>query len=128
MTTEADIVSVEPVIGMEIHVQLCTRTKLFTGAPSTASADFDEADPNTLTDPLVLALPGTLPVMNRAAVELSVLVGFAMGCDIAPRATWDRKSYFYPDLPKAYQISQYDRPLCGTGTIEAADFRQAPAG
>lgn len=125
MTTEADIVSVEPVIGMEIHVQLCTRTKLFTGAPSTASADFDEADPNTLTDPLVLALPGTLPVMNRAAVELSVLVGLAMGCDIAPRATWDRKSYFYPDLPKAYQISQYDRPLCGTGTIEVPAMDEA---
>ena len=125
MTTEADIVSVEPIIGMEIHVQLCTRTKLFTGAPSTASVDFDGAEPNSLTDPLVLALPGTLPVMNRDAVELSVLVGLAMGCDIAKRATWDRKSYFYPDLPKAYQISQYDHPLCGTGTIEVPAMDEA---
>ena len=125
MTTQDDIVSIEPIIGMEIHVQLRTRTKLFTSAPSTASDEFDEADPNTLTDPVVLAMPGTLPVMNRAAVELSVLVGLAMGCDIAPRATWDRKSYFYPDLPKAYQISQYDRPLCGTGTIEVPAMDEA---
>ena len=125
MSTAPEIVKVEPIIGMEIHVQLCTRTKLFTLAPSTASAEFDEAEPNTLTDAVVLALPGTLPVMNRDAVELSVLVGLAMGCDIAPRATWDRKSYFYPDLPKAYQISQYDRPLCGPGVLEVPAMDEA---
>ncbi len=125
MTTPSDIVSVEPIIGMEIHVQLCTRTKLFTRAPSTASAEFNEAAPNTLTDALVLALPGTLPVMNRDAVELSVLVGLAMGCQIAPRAAWDRKSYFYPDLPKAYQISQYEHPLCGKGVLEVPAMDEA---
>lgn len=118
MTSAHDIARVEPIIGMEIHVQLATRTKLFSPAPSTASPGFTQAEPNTLTDPLILALPGTLPVMNREAVELAALVGLAMNCAIAPRATWDRKSYFYPDLPKAYQISQYDHPLCGPGFLD----------
>lgn len=125
MTSPADIVSVRPIIGMEIHVQLRTRTKLFTAAPSTGSMESGEAPPNTLTDARVLALPGTLPVMNRQAVELGAMVGMAMGCAIAPRATWDRKSYFYPDLPKAYQISQYDHPLCGPGTLECPAMDEA---
>ncbi|MBK7403266.1 MAG: Asp-tRNA(Asn)/Glu-tRNA(Gln) amidotransferase subunit GatB [Phycisphaerales bacterium] len=115
--TPADIDRVEPVIGMEIHVELATRTKMFTRAPSPAHPAYDGAAPNTLIDPVVLALPGALPVMNRAAVEMSVMVGLALGCSIAPVSRWDRKSYFYPDLPKAYQISQYDLPLCFDGEV-----------
>jgi len=111
------IASVRPIIGMEVHVELATRTKMFTRAPSPACT-LDDAPPNTLTDPVVLALPGALPVMNRAAVELSVLVGLALNCSIAERSKWDRKNYFYPDLPKAYQISQYDLPLCFDGAVD----------
>jgi aspartyl-tRNA(Asn)/glutamyl-tRNA(Gln) amidotransferase subunit B len=112
------IARVRPIIGMEIHVELRTRTKMFTAAPSPAHPDFHGADPNTLTDALVLALPGTLPVPNRAAIELSMRVGLALGCRIAERTKWDRKSYFYPDLPKAYQISQYDLPVCFDGAVD----------
>jgi len=103
---------------MEIHVQLATRTKLLSRALSTAWPGADDAPPNTLTDPVVLALPGALPVMNRAAVELSMLVGLALGCRLNTRTTWDRKSYFYPDLPKAYQTSQFDLPICGEGALD----------
>ncbi len=103
---------------MEIHVELATRRKMFASAPSPAHPDFEDAEPNTLIDPVVLALPGALPVMNRAAVEMSMLVGMALGCSIAERSVWDRKSYFYPDLPKAYQLSQYDLPLCFDGAVD----------
>jgi len=106
---------------MEVHVELATRSKMFTRAPSPAFAgcsSVEEAAPNSLVDPVVLALPGTLPVMNRAAVEMSMRVGLALGCRVAPVSRWDRKSYFYPDLPKAYQISQYDLPLCFDGVVE----------
>ena len=99
------------IVGLEIHVELCTRSKMFTRAPNPAHVDFDGSDPNSLVDPLVAALPGTLPVMNRAAVEMSARVGMALGCEIAKQCRWDRKNYFYPDLPKGYQISQYDQPL-----------------
>ncbi|MEO1583465.1 MAG: Asp-tRNA(Asn)/Glu-tRNA(Gln) amidotransferase subunit GatB [Planctomycetota bacterium] len=112
------IVSVRLVVGMEIHVELATRTKMFTRVPSPAHPDHEASEPNTLIDPVVLALPGALPVMNRSAVELSMLVGMALGCSIAERSVWDRKSYFYPDLPKAYQISQYDLPLCFDGAVD----------
>ncbi len=105
-------------VGMEVHVELCTRSKMWTSAPNVAHPDFDAADPNTLTDPVVLGLPGVLPVMNRAAVEMSIKVGLALGCKIAGFTKWDRKSYYYPDLPKNYQISQYDQPLCEEGAIE----------
>jgi len=128
----AEIVSVEPIIGMEVHVELATRTKMFTRAPSPAHPEFHDAGPNTLTDGVVLALPGTLPVMNRAAVEMAALVGLALGCSIAPLSRWDRKSYFYPDLPKGYQISQYDLPLCFDGVFDLpatdAQGRIDPAG
>lgn len=103
---------------MEVHVELSTRSKMFTRAPNPAGHAAEDAGPNTLTDALVLALPGTLPVMNRSAVEMAALVGLALGCRIAERAVWDRKSYFYPDLPKAYQISQYDQPLCFDGAVD----------
>ncbi|MDX2148974.1 MAG: Asp-tRNA(Asn)/Glu-tRNA(Gln) amidotransferase subunit GatB [Planctomycetota bacterium] len=105
------------IVGLEIHVELATRTKMFSRAPSPAHAEHHESASNTLIDPTVLGLPGALPIMNRAAVEMSMLVGLALGCRIAPLARWDRKSYFYPDLPKSYQISQYDLPLCFDGSL-----------
>jgi aspartyl-tRNA(Asn)/glutamyl-tRNA(Gln) amidotransferase subunit B len=100
----------EPVIGLEVHVQLKTRTKMFCRC-ATAFGDPE----NTHTCPVCLAHPGSLPVPNRAAVEWTILLGLALGCEIAPRALFHRKHYFYPDLPKGYQLSQYDEPLCGEG-------------
>lgn len=101
---------------MEIHVELATKSKMFTAAPNGA-ANFG-AEPNTLVDPQVIGLPGTLPVMNKRAVELSILTGLALGCKVAKFTKWDRKSYYYPDLPKNYQISQYDLPLCYDGEYQ----------
>ncbi|MBI1369448.1 MAG: Asp-tRNA(Asn)/Glu-tRNA(Gln) amidotransferase subunit GatB [Planctomycetes bacterium] len=105
-------------VGMEIHVELATRTKMWTGVPNVAHRDYFEAAPNSLVDPIVIGMPGTLPVMNGAAVEMSIKVGLALGCEIARWCKWDRKSYYYPDLPKNYQISQYDLPLVGTGVVD----------
>jgi aspartyl-tRNA(Asn)/glutamyl-tRNA(Gln) amidotransferase subunit B len=102
----------EPVIGLEIHVQLKTRTKMF----CRCAAGFGAGE-NTQTCPVCLGFPGALPVANRAAVEWTVLLGLALGCEIAERAVFARKNYFYPDLPKGYQISQYDLPLCTDGKI-----------
>lgn len=121
--TAPGIARVELIVGLEVHVQLATRTKMFTSAGNSAHPENDGAGPNTLIDPTVLALPGALPVMNRAAVEMAMKVGLALNCSIAPFTKWDRKSYFYPDLPKSYQISQYDLPLCFDGAVElpAAD-------
>ncbi|TVQ80822.1 MAG: Asp-tRNA(Asn)/Glu-tRNA(Gln) amidotransferase subunit GatB [Phycisphaeraceae bacterium] len=113
-----DIQRVIPKIGLEVHVELATRSKMFTRVGNPACPEFEDSEPNTLIDPVVLALPGALPVPNRAAVEMSVRVGLALGCQIATLTKWDRKSYFYPDLPKAYQISQYDLPVCGDGAID----------
>ena len=111
------IQSVKLKVGLEVHVELATRTKMFSRCPSPAHPEFDAAPPNSLIDPVVLALPGALPVMNRAAVEMAMMVGLALNCSIAQRTKWDRKSYFYPDLPKGYQISQYDLPLCFDGMV-----------
>ena len=105
-------------IGMEIHVELATRSKMFTRAASIAHPDHFDASPNRLVDPVVLALPGTLPVMNKAAIEMSIKVGLALNCTISKFSKWDRKNYFYPDLPKGYQISQYDLPLCTDGYLD----------
>ena len=102
----------EPVIGLEIHVQLKTRTKMFCACEV---AYFDT--PNSHTCPVCLAHPGALPVANAKAIEYTVKLGLALGCEIAPRALFHRKNYFYPDLPKGYQISQYDVPLCGKGAF-----------
>jgi aspartyl-tRNA(Asn)/glutamyl-tRNA(Gln) amidotransferase subunit B len=102
----------EPVIGLEIHVHLKTRTKMFCRCPV---AYFEP--PNTQTCPVCLALPGSLPVPNRKAVEWTILLGLALGCEIAPHAVFHRKNYFYPDNPKGYQISQYDEPLCIGGRV-----------
>lgn len=105
-------------VGMEIHVELCTRSKMFSRSANVAHAEHYDAEPNTLLDPIVLGLPGALPVMNLAAVESSIMVGLALNCAIAEISRWDRKNYFYPDLPKGYQISQYDLPLCFDGELE----------
>lgn len=104
----------ESVIGLEIHVQLATRSKLFTTAP----VGFD-APPNTLVDPVVLGMPGVLPVLNREAVEMAMKVGLALGCEVHTSSVFARKHYFYPDLPKGYQISQFDAPICTGGGIWA---------
>ena len=103
----------EAVIGLEVHVQVKTRSKIFTRV----AAGYGH-EPNTLTDPVVLALPGTLPVMNKAALDASIKAGLLLGCEIAPVCKWDRKNYFYPDSPKNYQISQYDQPMCLGGAVE----------
>jgi len=104
----------EPVIGVEIHVQLSTRTKMFCGC----ELSFGDP-PNTHTCPVCLAHPGVLPVVNEEAVRRALLIGLALGCEIAPRSIFHRKNYFYPDLPKAYQISQFDIPICGRGEFRA---------
>jgi aspartyl-tRNA(Asn)/glutamyl-tRNA(Gln) amidotransferase subunit B len=103
----------QPVIGLEVHVQLATASKAFSGAP----AGFG-APPNSQCDPVVLGLPGCLPVFNGHALELAIRLGLACGSRIRPLSRFARKHYFYPDLPKGYQISQYDEPLCEGGTIE----------
>ncbi len=102
----------EAVIGLEVHVQLSTRTKIF----SISSAAFG-AEPNQHTDPVCLGLPGALPVLNREAVDSAVRLGLACGCHIRERCRFARKHYFYPDLPKGFQISQYDEPLCEGGAV-----------
>jgi aspartyl-tRNA(Asn)/glutamyl-tRNA(Gln) amidotransferase subunit B len=103
----------EPVIGLEIHVQLKTRTKMFCRCP----VGFGAAE-NTQTCPVCLGFPGALPVPNRTAIEWVVKLGLALGCEIARRAVFARKNYFYPDLPKGYQISQYDLPSCTDGKVK----------
>jgi aspartyl-tRNA(Asn)/glutamyl-tRNA(Gln) amidotransferase subunit B len=111
----------EPVVGLEIHVQLKTRTKMFCRCPNTFTSE-----PNTNTCPVCLAFPGALPTPNETAVEWTLKLGLALGCEIAPHAIFHRKHYPYPDLPKGYQISQYDEPLCVNGTFvvpgEDGDF------
>jgi aspartyl-tRNA(Asn)/glutamyl-tRNA(Gln) amidotransferase subunit B len=102
----------EPVIGLEVHVQLATRTKMFCSCELSFGAE-----PNTLTCPVCLAHPGALPVTNAQAVHFGLMIGLALECEIAPRSIFHRKNYFYPDSPKAYQISQYDIPLCTDGRL-----------
>jgi aspartyl-tRNA(Asn)/glutamyl-tRNA(Gln) amidotransferase subunit B len=104
-------------VGLEVHVQLKTRSKMFCACP----VEFG-AEPNTHTCPVCLGLPGALPVMNHEALRMTVLTGLMLGCDIAPICKFDRKNYFYPDMPKNYQISQYDMPLCTNGTVPLHDL------
>ncbi|HYG69906.1 MAG TPA: Asp-tRNA(Asn)/Glu-tRNA(Gln) amidotransferase subunit GatB, partial [Anaeromyxobacteraceae bacterium] len=102
----------QPVLGLEVHAQLLTRSKIFCGC-STAFG----AAPNTHVCPVCLGLPGVLPALNAQVVEFAVRTGLALGCTIEPRSTWARKNYFYPDLPKGYQVSQYDAPICSGGGV-----------
>src|SRR5438105_222944 len=104
-------------IGLEVHVQLKTRSKMFCTCP----VEFG-AEPNTHTCPVCLGLPGALPVMNHEALRMTALTGLMLGCDIAPICKFDRKNYFYPDMPKNYQISQYDMPLCTNGSVPLHDL------
>ncbi len=103
----------EMVIGLEVHVELKTATKIFCSCPTTYGAE-----PNTQCCPVCMGMPGTLPVLNEQVVNYAVMAGIATNCEIARFSKEDRKNYFYPDLPKAYQISQYDLPLCRTGYID----------
>jgi aspartyl-tRNA(Asn)/glutamyl-tRNA(Gln) amidotransferase subunit B len=105
-------VTYEPVIGLEIHVQLKTQTKMFCGC----ALSFGE-EPNTRTCPVCLGLPGTLPVVNAEAIHYGLMIGMALECEPAPRSIFHRKNYFYPDLPKGYQVSQYDIPLAKDGKL-----------
>jgi aspartyl-tRNA(Asn)/glutamyl-tRNA(Gln) amidotransferase subunit B len=103
----------DPVLGFEVHVELNTKTKMFSSAPNVFG---DE--PNTAVTPVDLGLPGVLPAVNKAAVESSIKIGLALGCKIAPSCTFARKQYFYPDTPKNFQTSQYEDPIAFDGSID----------
>ena len=107
----------EPVIGLEIHVQLKTRSKMFCASPNNP----DETEPNRNICEVCTAQPGSMPVINKEAVHMAILVGLALGCEIPEYSKFDRKNYFYPDLPKGYQISQFDQPICGAG-IQVVEY------
>ena len=121
MTTEilvpfdAALERFEPVIGLETHVELGTRTKMFCGCITTFGAE-----PNTHTCPVCLGLPGSLPTVNERSIEYTIKIGLALNCSIAPWCRFARKNYFYPDMPKNFQISQYDEPLCTDGYLDVA--------
>ena len=105
----------EAVIGLEVHAELATNSKMFCGCPVVDSV---EAEPNTAVCPVCLGMPGMLPVINKRAVEFAIKVGLALGCSIEHHNIFARKNYFYPDLPKGYQVSQYELPLCLNGKVE----------
>ena len=106
-----------PTIGLEVHVQLKTRSKMFCGCPVEYGAP-----PNTHTCPVCLGYPGALPVMNEEALKMSALTGLMLGCAVPDFCKFDRKNYFYPDMPKNYQITQYDQPICAGGAVPLHDF------
>jgi aspartyl-tRNA(Asn)/glutamyl-tRNA(Gln) amidotransferase subunit B len=113
MRFEQAISDFDPVLGLEVHVELNTETKMFCGCSTTFGAA-----PNTQVCPVCLALPGSLPVVNGTAVESAIRIGLALNCSIAPRSRFARKNYFYPDMPKNYQISQYDEPIAVNGYLD----------
>src|SRR6266436_3676076 len=113
LASPAVISKYEPVIGLEVHVQLATASKIFCGCPTGFGAP-----PNTNVCPVCLGLPGALPVLSREAVELAIKGGLALNCHIRPQSRFARKNYFYPDLPKGYQISQYDEPVAEHGYVD----------
>jgi aspartyl-tRNA(Asn)/glutamyl-tRNA(Gln) amidotransferase subunit B len=113
VTYEEALQKYEPVFGIETHVELGTRTKMFCGCTQVFGAE-----PNTQTCPVCLGLPGSLPVVNRMAIEYAMKIGLALNCSIAPWCRFARKNYFYPDMPKDFQISQYDEPLCSEGYLD----------
>ncbi|MGI9242268.1 MAG: Asp-tRNA(Asn)/Glu-tRNA(Gln) amidotransferase subunit GatB, partial [Verrucomicrobiales bacterium] len=104
-------------IGLEVHCQLKTNSKMFCACPAEYGAE-----PNSHTCPVCLGMPGAMPVLNRAAIEGTVLAGLMLGCSTPPISKWDRKNYFYPDMPKNYQISQFDLPLCEHGGVPLYDL------
>ena len=106
-----------PTIGLEVHVQLNTRSKMFCGCPAEYGSE-----PNTHTCPVCLGYPGALPVMNGEALKMTALAGLMLGCEIAPKCKFDRKNYFYPDMPKNYQITQFDLPICIGGGVPLHEF------
>jgi len=108
----------EPVLGFEVHVELNTQTKMFSDAPNPAARGNEPHEPNTTITPVDLGLPGSLPVVNEQAVKYSISLGLALGCEIAPSSRFARKNYFYPDLAKNYQISQFDEPIAFDGQVE----------
>jgi len=111
----------DPVLGLEVHVELATATKMFCGC-----ANKFGAEPNTQVCPVCLGLPGSLPVLNEKAVESAIRIGLALNCEIVPWCRFARKNYFYPDMPKNYQITQYDRPLCEAGASATDDKELCP--
>src|SRR5258706_12863575 len=113
LATPEDIARYEPVIGLEVHVQLATPTKIFCSCPTSFGAQ-----PNTNVCPVCLGLPGALPVLTPRAVELAIKAALALNCQVRPMSRFARKNYFYPDLPKGYQISQYDQPLAEHGFVD----------
>ncbi|AAO44508.1 Asp-tRNA(Asn)/Glu-tRNA(Gln) amidotransferase subunit GatB [Tropheryma whipplei] len=120
VTYEDALKDFEPIIGLEVHVELSTQTKLFSSAPNIAGplASCASQGPNTLVTPVCLGLPGSLPTVNERAVDYGIALGLALGCSIADELIFARKNYFYPDLPKNYQISQFDSPLAYDGKLE----------
>ncbi len=107
LTYDDVVAKYEPVLGLEVHVELNTESKMFCSCSTTFGAE-----PNTQTCPVCLALPGALPVVNATAIESTIKIGLALNCQIAPYSRFARKNYFYPDMPKNFQISQYDEPIC----------------
>ncbi len=113
LSYEATLAAYEPVLGLEVHVELGTATKMFCGCPTTFGAE-----PNTQVCPVCLGLPGSLPVVNEVGVASAIRIGLALHCEIAPWSRFARKNYFYPDMPKDFQTSQYDEPIAHDGWLD----------